>query len=258
MNGQTVRSVLVAQTLLGIRAPSEYPKPSQTRQVPLGESRWFTADGKVLVTPPQPSDHKHVMVSRMQVLPLPQVPETPIPESPTPMSPATPRCHALPQPMSPATPTTPRDSGSLAFTFASSRRSGHSDRTFENSQKTAEHSVHASLLPENRMEMEVMKKLQEQHLSADHTDYSSDDMSQSDEDKENITTAPASTGTGSAYPHQHQHQRHNQQQRLYATRAREMPPLELVEKNRSFIREMIAFKPEPHGERILHIALQGQ
>jgi len=71
-SGERVRSVLVAQMLHGLRAPPpSYPQAAHAALVPLGESKFFTREGK-LWSEGQPPSHKHIMVSRMPVRALPQ------------------------------------------------------------------------------------------------------------------------------------------------------------------------------------------
>jgi hypothetical protein len=68
------RSIMVGQCLYGIRPPKEYPKPEHVDLVPLHSSRYFDRHGNLLEKGHNP-DERHVMVSRMKVLPL----ESPMP-----------------------------------------------------------------------------------------------------------------------------------------------------------------------------------
>jgi hypothetical protein len=63
------RSIMVGQCLYGIRPPRDYPKPEHVHVVPLHASRYFDRDGKLLEEG-HPIEQRHVMVSRMKVLPL--------------------------------------------------------------------------------------------------------------------------------------------------------------------------------------------
>jgi hypothetical protein len=59
---------MVGQCLYGIRPPKEYPKPEHVDLVPLHSSRYFDRHGNLLEKGHNP-DERHVMVSRMKVLP---------------------------------------------------------------------------------------------------------------------------------------------------------------------------------------------
>ena len=69
---ETERHILVGQRLYGMRPPENYPRKEHKDVVPMSASRYFSQDGKLLE-----DDHaieaRHVMVSRMRVLPLLQL-----------------------------------------------------------------------------------------------------------------------------------------------------------------------------------------
>lgn len=69
-NGQEEeRSIMVGQCLFGIRPPRDYPKRQHIDLVPLHASRYFDREGNLLEEG-HATELRHVMVSRMKVLPL--------------------------------------------------------------------------------------------------------------------------------------------------------------------------------------------
>ena len=81
-NTNRVKSVLVAQRLSGMKAPKDSPLLSQTNSIPLGQYRQFRQDGTLIDTSQQQlpqapvldenGEGPYVMISRMQVEPLPE------------------------------------------------------------------------------------------------------------------------------------------------------------------------------------------
>mmetsp|Transcript_11033 Transcript_11033/g.18302 ORF Transcript_11033/g.18302 Transcript_11033/m.18302 type:complete len:356 (+) Transcript_11033:141-1208(+) len=69
---ETERHILVGQRLYGMRPPEQYPKEEHKDLIPMAASRYFSRDGKLLGDE-HAIELRHVMVSRMKVLPLLQL-----------------------------------------------------------------------------------------------------------------------------------------------------------------------------------------